>query len=188
MKRLPSIECPLEAFSSAQYKVTEAHLRQGDFMAKAQLRDSVTETSPTRTLAEYIAGFSYRHIPQELVSHIKFCFIDSLGCALFGSTLPWGKIITSFSKELGKGKGALIWGDGAEVPSTSAPLANGTLIHSFEMDDLHRVGVIHPGSEAIPAADALIRYVGGIDGKHFITAVVAGGLKGWLVWLDGGGP
>ena len=45
---------------------------------------------------------------------------------------------------MGKGKGALIWGDGAEVPSTSAPLANGTLIHSFEMDDLHRVGVIHP--------------------------------------------
>jgi aconitate decarboxylase len=155
-------------------------------MAKAQLRESVTETSPTRALAEYIAGFSYRHIPQELVSHIKFCFIDSLGCALFGSTLPWGKIITSFSKELGKGKGALIWGDGAEVPSTSAPLANGTLIHSFEMDDLHRVGVIHPGSEAIPAADALIRYVGGIDGKHFITAVVAGYEIGCRVGMTGG--
>jgi 2-methylcitrate dehydratase PrpD len=155
-------------------------------MAKAQLRDSVTEGSPTRTLAEYIAGFSYRHIPQELVSHIKFCFIDSLGCALFGSTLPWGKIITSFSKELGKGKGALIWGDGAEVPSTSAPLANGTLIHSFEMDDLHRVGVIHPGSEAIPAADALIRYVGGIDGKRFITAVVVGYEIGCRVGMTGG--
>ena len=155
-------------------------------MAKAQLRDSVTEGSPTRTLAEYIAGFSYRHIPQELVSHIKFCFIDSLGCALFGSTLPWGKIITSFSKELGKGKGALIWGDGAEVPSTSAPLANGTLIHSFEMDDLHRVGVIHPGSEAIPAADALIRYVGDIDGKRFITAVVVGYEIGCRVGMTGG--
>ena len=155
-------------------------------MAKPELRESATDNSPTRSLAEYIAGFSYKAIPPEVVSHIKFCFIDSLGCALFGSTLPWGKIITSFTKELGKGKGALIWGDGAEVPSTSAPLANGTLIHSFEMDDLHRVGVIHPGSEAIPAADALVRHVGDVDGRRFLTAVVAGYEVGCRVGMTGG--
>src|ERR1043166_7374909 len=124
-------------------------------MAKAQRLEALTNGSPTRALAEFVAGFSYKSIPSEVVSHIKFCLVDSLGCALFGSTLPWGKIITSFTKELGKGKGAVIWSDGSEVPSTSAPLANGPLIHSFKMDDLHRVGVIHPGSEAIPAADAV---------------------------------
>ncbi|HEX2229664.1 MAG TPA: MmgE/PrpD family protein [Candidatus Binatia bacterium] len=155
-------------------------------MSKTQLRISVAESTPTRTLAEYIAGLSYRDIPPEVISHIKFSFIDSLGCALFGSTLPWGKIITSFTKELGKGKGAIIWGDGAEVPSTSAPLANGTLIHSFEMDDLHRVGVIHPGSEAIPAADALVRYAGGASGKRLLTAVVAGYEVGCRVGMTGG--
>jgi aconitate decarboxylase len=155
-------------------------------MAKPEFCESATDDSPTRSLAEYIAGVSYKDIPPEVVSHIKFCFIDSLGCALFGSTLPWGKIITSFAKELGKGKGALIWGDGAEVPSTSAPLANGTLIHSFEMDDLHRVGVIHPGSEAIPAADALVRHVGDVDGKRFLTAVVAGYEIGCRVGMTGG--
>src|SRR6266508_1442630 len=155
-------------------------------MAKPELRESATDNSPTRSLAEYIAGLSYKDIPPEVVSHIKFCLIDSLGCALFGSTLPWGKIITAFTKELGKGKGALIWGDGAEVPSTSAPLANGTLIHSFEMDDLHRVGVIHPGSEAIPAADALVRHVGDVDGKRFLTAVVAGYEIGCRVGMTGG--
>ena len=155
-------------------------------MAKPQLQETATNGSPTRALAEYIAGFSYKNIPPEVISHIKFCLIDSLGCALFGSTLPWGKIITSFTKELGKGKGALIWGDGAEVPSTSAPLANGTLIHSFEMDDLHRVGVIHPGSEAIPATDALVRHVGGVDGKRYITAVAVGYEVGCRVGMTGG--
>jgi aconitate decarboxylase len=155
-------------------------------MAKAQLREMTAESSPTRVLAEYVAALSYRDIPQAVISHIKFCLIDSLGCALFGSTLPWGRIITSFTKELGKGKGALIWGDGAEVPSTSAPLANGTLVHSFEMDDLHRVGVIHPGSEAIPAADALVRHVGEIDGKRFLAAVVAGYEIGCRVGMTGG--
>src|SRR5438445_10322150 len=155
-------------------------------MAKAELKEIAPENSPTRALAEYSAGLSYKDIPEEVIAHIKFCLIDSLGCALFGTTLPWGKSNRSFAKELGKGRGALIWGDGAEVPSTSAPLANGTLIHSFEMDDLHRVGVIHPGAEAIPAADALIRHDGNVDGKRFLTAVAAGYEIGCRVAMTGG--
>jgi 2-methylcitrate dehydratase PrpD len=155
-------------------------------MAKAMLKETTAANSPTQALANYISGLSYRSIPPEVIAHIKLCLVDSLGCALFGSTLPWGKIITSFTKEMGKGKGALIWGDGAEVPSTSAPLANGTLIHSFEMDDLHRVGVIHPGAEAIPAADALVRRAGNVDGKRFLTAVVAGYEVGCRVAMTGG--
>ena len=155
-------------------------------MAKAQVKEITLGDSPTQTLAQYISGLSYRHVPQAVVSHVKLCLVDSLGCALFGSTLPWGKIITSFVKEMGKGKGSLIWGDGAEVPSTNAPLANGTLIHSFEMDDLHRVGVIHPGAEAIPAADALVRGTGNVDGKRFLTAVIAGYEVGCRVGMTGG--
>jgi aconitate decarboxylase len=155
-------------------------------MAKAQVNGSAAEISPTHVLAEYVSTLAYKDIPGEVVSHIKLCLIDSLGCALFGSTLSWGKIITSFTKEMGREKGALIWGDGAEVPSTSAPLANGTLIHSFEMDDLHRVGVIHPGAEAIPAADALVRRAGNVNGKRFITAVVAGYEVGCRVAMTGG--
>jgi 2-methylcitrate dehydratase PrpD len=155
-------------------------------MAKTQPREISANGSPTRALAQYINGLSYKKLPPELVSHMKLCLIDAFGCALFGSTLPWGKIITSFTKELGKGKGAIIWGEGSEVPSTSAPLANGTLIHSFEMDDLHRVGVIHPGSEAIPATDALVRRVGGVDGKRYLTAVVAGYEVGCRVGMTGG--
>src|SRR3989337_1211939 len=142
-------------------------------MARAELKGSASAHSPTRILAQYTSEISYRDIPEEVLSHIKLCLVDTLGCALFGSTLPWGKIITAFAKEMGKGKGALIWGDGAEVPSTSAPLANGTLIHSFEMDDLHRAGVIHPGAEAIPAADALVRRAGDASGKRFLTPLAA---------------
>ena len=155
-------------------------------MAKAQVKEITDEISPTHMLAEYVSKLTYRDIPGEVVSHTKLCLIDSLGCALFGSTLHWGKIITSFVKEMGKGKGSLIWGDGAEVPSTNAPLANGTLIHSFEMDDLHRVGVIHPGAEAIPAADALVRRAGNVDGKRFLTAVIAGYEVGCRVGMTGG--
>jgi 2-methylcitrate dehydratase PrpD len=155
-------------------------------MAKPQVKEIAPANSPTQTLAAFTSALTYKKIPQEVVSHIKLCLIDSVGCALFGSTLPWGKMITSFTKEMGKGKGALIWGDGTEVPSTNAPLANGTLIHSFEMDDLHRVGVIHPGAEAIPAADALVRHVDRVDGKRYLTALVAGYEVGCRVAMTGG--
>ncbi|HWO40741.1 MAG TPA: MmgE/PrpD family protein [Candidatus Eisenbacteria bacterium] len=154
-------------------------------MVKAQVNEA-RPTPPTQALAEYISRLSYKKLPGEVVAHIKLCLLDSLGCALFGSTLPWGRIITSFVRELGAGKGALIWGTGTEVPSTSAPLANGTLVHSFELDDLHRVGVLHPGAEAIPAADALVRRAGGVDGKHFVTAVFAGYEIGCRVAMTGG--
>ncbi|MBI4522225.1 MAG: MmgE/PrpD family protein [Deltaproteobacteria bacterium] len=154
-------------------------------MATAQEKTKF-EASPTRILAEYVSSLSYTGLPAEVIAHIKLCLIDTLGCALFGSTLPWGKIVTDFAKEMGSGKGALIWGDGAEVPSTSAPLANGTLVHSFELDDLHRVGVIHPGAETIPAADALVRPAGSVDGKQFLTAVVAGYEVGCRVAMTGG--
>ncbi len=155
-------------------------------MAKAEKKETAAENSSTRILAEYISVLSYRKIPGEVISHVKLCLVDTLGCALFGSTLPWGKIITEFTKELGTGRGALLWGEGSEVPSTSAPLANGTLVHSFEMDDLHRVGVIHPGAEAVPAADALVRHGSPVDGKHFLTAVVAGYEAGCRVAMTGG--
>ncbi len=155
-------------------------------MAQAEALKIAAENSPTQALADFTVGLRYKTLPPEVISQIKLCVVDSLGCALFGSTLPWGKIITSFTKGLGKGRGALLWGDGAEVPSTSAPLANGTLIHSFELDDLHRVGVIHPGAEAIPAADALVRAAGHVDGKRYLTALVAGYEVGCRVAMTGG--
>ena len=67
-------------------------------MSKAQVREFTAANSPTQTLAQYVSALTYKKIPQEVISHAKLCIIDALGCALFGSTLPWGKIITQFAK------------------------------------------------------------------------------------------
>lgn len=141
--------------------------------------------SPTARLAESVARLEFAAIPPEVTAHIKLCILDTLGCALYGSTLPWGKTIIEFAKECGQGRGALIWRDGAEVPSPNAPLANGTLVHSFELDDIHRDAVLHPGAVVLPAADALVRGAE-IDGKRFLTAVVAGYEAGCRIGLASG--
>lgn len=149
------------------------------------MNESPEIQSPTARLADFVAGLEFQAIPPEVISRIKLCILDTLGCALYGSTLPWGKTIVQFVKECGEGKGALIWGDGTEVPSSNAPLANGTLVHSFELDDIHRDAVLHPGAVTLPAADALVCQ-NCADGKHFLTAVVAGYEVGCRVGLASG--
>lgn len=149
------------------------------------MNESPEIQSPTARLADFVAGLEFQAIPPEVIPRIKLCILDTLGCALYGSTLPWGKTIVQFVKECGAGKGALIWGDGTEVPSPNAPLANGTLVHSFELDDIHRDAVLHPGAVTLPAADALVCQ-NCADGKHFLTAVVAGYEVGCRVGLASG--
>lgn len=148
-------------------------------------KDSSFRPSPTWQLSEFVSRLRFQAVPTEALSHVKLCILDTLGCALYGSTLPWGKKIIQFVKSCGTGREALIWGDGSEVPSSNAPLANGTLVHSFELDDIHRDAVLHPGAVTLPAADALTRQ-SGADGRHFLTAVVAGYEVGCRVGLASG--
>lgn len=128
----------------------------------------------TREVARYVAGLRYEDLPADVVDHIKLCLLDTIGCGLFGSTLLWGELVTTFAQTLGTGPDATIWGAGALVPAANAALANGTLIHSFELDDLHKIGIIHPGAETVPAALALAERQGSISGQRFLAACVAG--------------
>ena len=43
----------------------------------------------TRQLAEFAAGIDYAAIPAEVIERMKTSFLDSVGCCLFGATLPW---------------------------------------------------------------------------------------------------
>ncbi|MFZ5825864.1 MAG: MmgE/PrpD family protein [Bacillota bacterium] len=130
----------------------------------------------TRDLAAFCEGITWESLPSAVQAHIKLCILDTLGCALHGSTVPWGRTLLEFAAggDGGSGAEATLIGDGRKVPAHAAALANGTLSHSFEMDDLHKQGVIHPGSNVIPAVLALAERMGGVSGKEFLAAVAAG--------------
>jgi aconitate decarboxylase len=130
--------------------------------------------SPTRDLARFAAELSYEKIPHPVIDHIKLCLLDTFGCGLFGSTLPWAMIVADFVWEQGGKEESTVWGRDFKVPAPNAALANGTAVHSFELDDLHKTSIIHPGGVAITPALAMAEKVGGCDGKEFLTAVVAG--------------
>ncbi|MFH1381694.1 MAG: MmgE/PrpD family protein, partial [Chloroflexota bacterium] len=56
---------------------------------------------PTRELARFAAGLTYDKIPPPAIERIKLCLLDTFGCGLFGSTLPWSKIVAGFARDLG---------------------------------------------------------------------------------------
>ena len=57
----------------------------------------------TRTLAEFAAGLNYEDIPRPVVERAKDCLIDTIGAAVFGSTMPWSKIVAGYAKANGGG-------------------------------------------------------------------------------------
>jgi aconitate decarboxylase len=140
--------------------------------------------SPTRALADFAARLRYEAIPKAVADHMKLCVMDTLGCGLFGSTLPWGRIVAEFARDLGGREEATLLGLPYKASPPNAALANGTMIHGFELDDLHRLSIIHAGSVTLPAALALAEK--GSNGKDFLTAMVAGYEVGTRIGMAAG--
>ena len=143
----------------------------------ANVRDGLAERSNpyTAALASFAAGITYAEIPAPVVEHVKVCVLDTIGCALYGSTLPWSKILLTTADVLGTPGGVCtVWGTDQRLPAAEAALVNGTAVHSMELDDLHQHSILHPGSVVLPAALALLEHAGGASGRRLIEAVVAG--------------
>lgn len=131
-------------------------------------------TEPTKALAKFAAQLGYDRIPQDVVERIKLCLLDTFACGLFGSSLVWANIVADFARDLGGAPESTVWGHDYKVCASNAVLANGTAVHSFEIDDLHKTSIVHPGSVVVAPALAMAEHLDGCDGKEFLTAVVAG--------------
>ena len=47
----------------------------------------------TNGIAAFVAGLTYERIPADVIARIKLLILDSLGCALYGTELPWSRIL-----------------------------------------------------------------------------------------------
>jgi aconitate decarboxylase len=128
----------------------------------------------TRGIADFVAGLGYDDIPREVIERIKLLILDSLGCAVFGAELPWSRILIETLSAVDSTPGCTIWGTGRKLSAPHAVLVNGTLVQGFELDDVHRVGVLHVGAVTLPAVLAVAELRPGMTGRDFLTAAVAG--------------
>jgi 2-methylcitrate dehydratase PrpD len=132
----------------------------------------------TRDLARFGAALRYDDIPADAIARIKLSLLDSLGCCLFGATLPWTKKVAALAEREGAAPVATLFGLGRKTSASLAALVNGTSGHAFELDDIHKESIIHAGSIATPVALGLgelgAKNGKKISGRDVLTAMVAG--------------
>lgn len=124
-------------------------------------------------LTRFLHELAPADIPAGVRSMAKACIQDAIGCAFFGATQPWSRILTAeLAGERGQGAASVI-GREVRLPVTAAAICNGTAIHGFELDDLIAESIIHPAAAVVPAALAAAE-ASGASGDTLIKAVVAG--------------
>src|SRR3954464_5613755 len=128
----------------------------------------------TRRIAKFVSGLGYEQIPAEVRERIKLLILDSLGCAIYGADLQWCRILQDTFGDLDATRTTSIWGTDRKLSSANAALVNGTQVQGFELDDVHRDGVLHCGAVTLPALIAIAESHADLSGRDFLTAAVAG--------------
>lgn len=126
----------------------------------------------TQRMASFITKAQFEDIPTPAVNLAKLCLLDAVGCAIYGTTRPLGKIFTGLVDELGGKPVARVLGTSIETNAVNAAMANGTLGHSEDFDDFtggHQAVLLMPvvlamGEEhRLSGKQALLSYIVGFD-------------------------
>ena len=128
----------------------------------------------TRGIAEFVSGLKYDAIPEAVRHRVKLLMLDSLGCALYGADLQWCRIMQDALAAVDTTRECVVWGTNKKLSAPHAALANGTAVQGFELDDVHRAGVLHVGAVVLPALIPLTERKAGMTGREFLTSAVAG--------------
>src|SRR5262245_41495456 len=128
----------------------------------------------TRDLARFAAGLEFSQIPGAVVEQMKLSILDSIGVCLHGVTLPWTRHVQALVEAERARPEASIFGSGIKTSAANAVLVNSTAGHAFELDDIHKESIIHPGSLALPVALAIAEAQGKASGRDLVTAMIAG--------------
>jgi aconitate decarboxylase len=135
---------------------------------------SGTDNVHTRRIADFVSGLTYEQIPSAVRERIKLLILDSLGCAIYGASLEWCRILQDTFGDLDATRTTSVWGTHQKLSSANAALVNGTQVQGFELDDVHRDGVLHCGAVTLPALIAIAESHAALSGRDFLTAAVAG--------------
>ncbi|HEX4409715.1 MAG TPA: MmgE/PrpD family protein [Xanthobacteraceae bacterium] len=128
----------------------------------------------TRAIAEFVSKLTYERIPDAVRERIKLLMLDSLGCAIYGADLAWSRILRSTLADIDATRTTSIWGTGERLSSPHAALVNGTQVQGFELDDVHRQGVLHVGAVTLPGVIAIAESHAQLSGRDLLTATIAG--------------
>lgn len=127
----------------------------------------------TATLAQFVIECASDSISQKARDETRRALLDVIGTTLAGSTEQSGTIITEFVRaECGGGGQSTVFAGGPRTSASMAALANGTMAHALDYDDVG-LQIGHPSVAVIPAALAVAEETGA-GGRALLDAIVLG--------------
>lgn len=126
----------------------------------------------TEQLAKFVVETTYEDIPQKAIDIAKEISLDCLGTTLAGSSDKAGQIITNLTKDMGGTPESTIIGGGFKSSLPQAALANGTMAHALDYDDMG-LSMGHPSVPVLPVVLGLGEKLG-LSGKEILTAHITG--------------
>ncbi|MDO8569161.1 MAG: MmgE/PrpD family protein [Dehalococcoidales bacterium] len=143
-------------------------------------------------LAENAAKTNYNTLSPNALEVTKKFILDTLGCAIAGSTAAGCPTVVKLVQKWGGSEESTIIMNGSKVIAPNAAMVNGMMCQALDLDDIHEEAVLHANTTVLPAALAVAERKGNISGQDLITAVAVGvdvdcrvglGVVGPLVWM-----
>lgn len=127
----------------------------------------------TNLLIDKIHEISNSNLYEKELKESKLRILDWFGGYLSSKyEAPIDKIVSVFKKNH---EGASVYLVGEKFKSRDAAFINGYLGHYFEMDDVHKEAIIHPGAIIIPVVLAIVEdYKLDLTYKEFNSFIIAG--------------
>jgi 2-methylcitrate dehydratase PrpD len=124
-------------------------------------------------VAEFLVGEKFEDLPKEIIHKVKEFIIDVIGCTIGASQQPQIKALAEVLGAEGGNPHSSVFAHGFKTSMMNAALFNGTMGHSFDFDDDHREGTMHPSVAVFPAVFA-VGEKKGASGKEFLRSFILG--------------
>jgi 2-methylcitrate dehydratase PrpD len=125
-------------------------------------------------LAHFVASIDAKRLDAAVVKAVKTNILDTLSCALAGSSAKAIDEVSGLVREWGGAPQADMFVFGGKFPAHHAAWVNGGMSHARDYDDTHDAAILHAGVTAVPAAIAAGQLRGKLSGADLIAAVAAG--------------
>nr|WP_315425812.1 MmgE/PrpD family protein [uncultured Albidiferax sp.] len=125
-------------------------------------------------LAHFAATIDTSMLDHAVVESVKRNILDTLSCALAGSSANAIAEVSGLVQEWGGTPQADLFVLGGKFPAHHAAWVNGGMSHARDYDDTHDAAILHAGVTSVPAAIAAGQLTGKLSGKDLIAAVAAG--------------
>ncbi len=130
-------------------------------------------TDLIQALARNVIETSYDRLPGEAVRWAKLGFLDTVGVLVAGSKSAGCQAVIELVRDQGGKAESTILIHGGKVPVQNAAMVNSIMARALDFDYVALKGM-HLGASSIPTALAVSEKRGGVSGKEFLAAVVAG--------------